>query len=206
MYYSQPFNRFKLFSVSKLCSTYNRLKLDFPIEFQNLCLKIGYQSEQCFEYLYISFIHEMKGCGASCIYPLLGTKLNNWNFIASEPDGLSYRFAQKNIEINKLNSKIILTEGNSDTLLKDAVEGNNQYDFCMCNPPFFSDREEALGFKSRTDKRMLPHSVCTATDGETITEGGEVAFVKRIISESTELRHSVRYTILLIHCIRKNVY
>jgi len=138
------------------------------------------------------------GCGASCIYPLLGTKLNNWNFIATEPDGLSNRFAQKNIEMNKLNSKIVLKDGNSDTLLKDVVEGNNQYDFCMCNPPFFSDREEALGFKSRTDKRTLPHSVCTATNNETITEGGEVAFVKKIITESTELKHSVRwYTSML---------
>ena len=134
----------------------------------------------------------LAGCGASCIYPLLGAKLNNWSFLASESDDLSLTFAKKNIEVNNLSSKITLKKGNFDTLLKGTIESGAQYDFCMCNPPFFSDREEASGLKSRTDKRPIPHSVCTAADDETITEGGEVAFVKKIIQESIELKQTVR--------------
>ena len=134
----------------------------------------------------------MIGCGASCVYPLLGAKVNNWNFIASESDDVSYTFAKKNIEMNQLVSNILLQKGNPDTLLKGVIDENDQYDFCMCNPPFFSDREEASGFHSRTDRRTLPHSVCTATDDESITEGGEVSFVKKIIKESFELKHTIR--------------
>ena len=123
---------------------------------------------------------------------MLGAKINNWIFIASEPDDDSYIFAEKNIELNKLTSSILLTRGNPDTLLTDIIDKNDQYDFCMCNPPFFNDREEAAGLNSRTDNRALPHSVCTATDEESITDGGEVAFVKKIIQESIELKHTVR--------------
>ena len=95
--------------------------------------------------------------------------------------------------MNNLSSNITLKKGNPDTLLKNIIEDDTQYDFCMCNPPFFNDREEASGIKSRSDKRSLPHSVCTATDDESITEGGEVAFVRKIIEESMELKHSVRW-------------
>lgn len=40
------------------------------------------------------------GTGASCIYPLLGAKLNGWRFLATEVDESSMRYAQENIERN----------------------------------------------------------------------------------------------------------
>lgn len=123
---------------------------------------------------------------------MLGAKLNNWGFLASESDELSFEFARKNVEMNDLSSKITLKKGTSDSLLEGLIEDGRQYSFCMCNPPFFSDREEAAGLNCRSEKRPLPKSVCTATDDEAITEGGEVAFVKKIIKESIELKHTIR--------------
>lgn len=46
------------------------------------------------------------GTGASCIYPLLGAKLNGWHFLATEVDELSVSFAEKNVKGNGLESKI----------------------------------------------------------------------------------------------------
>ena len=46
------------------------------------------------------------GTGASCIYPLLGAKLNGWHFLATEVDELSVSFAEKNVQGNGLESKI----------------------------------------------------------------------------------------------------
>ena len=46
------------------------------------------------------------GTGASCIYPLLGAKINGWKFRASEVDEMSYRFAAENVKRNDLGGNI----------------------------------------------------------------------------------------------------
>ena len=46
------------------------------------------------------------GTGASCIYPLLGAKINGWKFCASEIDEMSYRFACENVKRNHLEEDI----------------------------------------------------------------------------------------------------
>ena len=81
-----------------------------------------------------------------------------------------------------------------DSILVNAVQDSDtQYDFCMCNPPFFADQLEAQAVKtSRSDDRSEPSSVSTATQAESITEGGEVQFIKRIMQESAQLKAKVR--------------
>ena len=49
------------------------------------------------------------GTGASCIYPLLGTSLNDWKFLATEIDENAVRYARENVSRNGLHNKI---EGN----------------------------------------------------------------------------------------------
>ena len=46
------------------------------------------------------------GTGASCIYPLLGSKMNNWCFLATEIDDHSLRCAYDNVTRNGLQDKI----------------------------------------------------------------------------------------------------
>ena len=79
------------------------------------------------------------------------------------------------------------------TILLGAVDSTTQYSFCMCNPPFFKDREERYGGgASRSELRPPPSTFSSGTLSETVTEGGEVEFVKRIIHDSLTLRSSVR--------------
>ena len=40
------------------------------------------------------------GCGASCVYGLLGYKMNGWKFIATEVDDESFKYAIKNVADN----------------------------------------------------------------------------------------------------------
>jgi 23S rRNA A1618 N6-methylase RlmF len=40
------------------------------------------------------------GCGASCIYPLLGFRKYGWSFLASDIDDLSLRLAEENLRRN----------------------------------------------------------------------------------------------------------
>lgn len=127
--------------------------------------------------------------------------MNEWHFTASEIDELSFDYAAKNIQKNNFDKKIQLKRGTMDGILKGLIGETEQFDFCMCNPPFFSDREEAIGDNSRTGRRPLPFSICTATDGESITEGGEVEFVKKMLEESLELKNKIRQVKITTACI-----
>ena len=46
------------------------------------------------------------GTGASCVYPLLGAKLNGWRFLATEIDEEAVRFASENVSRNGLSDRI----------------------------------------------------------------------------------------------------
>eukprot|EP01041_Mallomonas_annulata_P001518 gene1518-2918_t len=50
------------------------------------------------------------GVGASCIYPILGYKSYNWNFIGCDIDPISLEWAYKNIQSNDLSSFIKLIQ------------------------------------------------------------------------------------------------
>ena len=55
----------------------------------------------------ISISHDFaSGCGASCVYPLLGTKKNGWTFLTSEADSMNYQFAKRNVKRNSMQDKI----------------------------------------------------------------------------------------------------
>ena len=48
----------------------------------------------------------LQGTGASCIYPLLGAKLNGWRFLATEIDQESVTYALGNVQRNAMGDKI----------------------------------------------------------------------------------------------------
>ncbi|OWF46567.1 Methyltransferase-like protein 16 [Mizuhopecten yessoensis] len=105
-------------------------------------------------------------------------------------------YTLKNIETNGMKERITVKKVSVDdrsvlcNLLKDETD---TFDFCMCNPPFFADHVEAQAVaKSRNYSRTDPKSVCTASFTESIVEGGEVNFVKRMIKDSMELGTKIR--------------
>ncbi|PSR79649.1 hypothetical protein PHLCEN_2v6950 [Hermanssonia centrifuga] len=66
----------------------------------------------------------------------------------------------------------------------------------MCNPPFYGSREEVL--RSADAKELGPSAVCTGTDNEMITDGGEAKFVAKMVKESKHLKTRCRwYTSML---------
>ena len=68
-----------------------------------------------------------------------------------------------------------------------------EYSFTMCNPPFFKSKADKLGGEgSRSDSRPAPSTVSGGTNAETITEGGEVEFVKGIIKDSMKFGKRVK--------------
>lgn len=139
------------------------------------------------------------GTGASAIYPLLGCRTNpTWKFWATEIDQKSAECALKNIQSNNLSDRIkIVQVAPDDKIFPTAIFENEQgIDFTMCNPPFYGSREEVLN--SAEAKELGPSGACTGAETEMITTGGEVAFVKRMLEESLQLRdHCQWYTSML---------
>lgn len=68
-------------------------------------------------------------------------------------------------------------------ILVGVVQGDEKFDFCMCNPPFFESISEA---------GLNPKTSCGGTYEEMVCPGGERAFITRIIEDSVLLKCSFR--------------
>lgn len=79
-------------------------------------------------------------------------------------------------------------------LFEGLIDESKQYDFLMCNPPFYSDLAECVGIThTRKLTRPSANSVNTAAHVESIYDhGGEIEFVKRMIDESRTYSTNVR--------------
>ncbi|CAH8392061.1 unnamed protein product [Eruca vesicaria subsp. sativa] len=143
------------------------------------------------------------GTGANCIYPLLGASLFGWSFIGSDITDVALEWAEKNVQSNPhisdlieiRDSKIFSSEEaptrpeDEYMVLLGVVKESETFDFCMCNPPFFETFEEA---------GLNPKTSCGGTPEEMVCDGGEQAFVTRIIEDSAVLRQRFKwYTSML---------
>ncbi|KAE8166707.1 DUF890 domain protein [Aspergillus tamarii] len=138
------------------------------------------------------------GTGCCSIYPLLGCSVRpQWNFIATDIDDDNIRTSREAVSGNKFESRIRIAKTDPSGALipldKLELEG---LDFTMCNPPFYTSREELVS--AAQAKERPPFSACTGAEVEMVTQGGEVAFVSRMIEESLGLRQKVLwYTSML---------
>lgn len=140
------------------------------------------------------------GTGASAIYPLLACKLEpTWEFVATEIDETSHTYAKSNINLAGLEERVLIAKASlekpllfpmNDWQLKD-------FDFIMCNPPFYSSEEEVK--ESAGLKELRPNAVCTGAPVEMIyTAGGEAGFVGTMVRESLAFKERCKwYTSML---------
>ncbi|RZF33961.1 hypothetical protein LSTR_LSTR012081 [Laodelphax striatellus] len=115
--------------------------------------------------------------------------------LATEVDGVSIEYANSNVTTNELTDLIKVEQVTSDSVLLDVIKDKTgHFDFCMCNPPFFSSEDELQCSPARNAPRNAP----TGCKSELVAPGGEVAFVKRIIDDSVQLGTKIRvYTTML---------
>lgn len=76
------------------------------------------------------------GCGANCIYPLLGAALNGWRFVGTDITDIAIEWAKKNVSSNPNLAKLIEVRqtGHSNKPLDAAnvteVRDPGPYSFC----------------------------------------------------------------------------
>ena len=139
------------------------------------------------------------GVGANCIYPIIGVTEYGWNFIGSDIDPKSVETAKKIVETNEsLTDKIeIKLQENPNAFFDGIIGENDKVDLTFCNPPFHSSSEEAekgtqRKLKNLTGKTPQKNTLNFAgISNELIYEGGEAAFIHKMIRESKQFAENV---------------
>ncbi len=134
------------------------------------------------------------GVGANCIYPIIGNKEYGWSFVGSDIDPVALESAARIVESNPgLSENIELRlQKNPTNIFREIIRDNERFSLTICNPPFHSSPEEAnqaalrklrnlKGIKSTVSKLNFG-----GQSGELWCEGGEKAFVLKMIFESCE--------------------
>ena len=128
------------------------------------------------------------GTGATCIYPLLGVKEYDWNFVATDIELDSLDTAQDIISDNNLEAKILLrqqfTEAN---ILKGIIEKGDSFSAVVCNPPFYKSEQEAKGANARKSRNLGNNAVrnFAGNNNELWYPGGEKAFLHNYLYQSS---------------------
>jgi 23S rRNA (adenine1618-N6)-methyltransferase len=133
------------------------------------------------------------GTGANCIYPLIGASDYGWRFVASEVDPVALRWARKLVAANPAVAGLIECRLQRSPLecFGGVVQPGETFDLSMCNPPFHTSAQAAAE-GNRRKRRNLGGLARTArlnfggTAGELWCDGGELAFVGRMIAQSAE--------------------
>lgn len=129
------------------------------------------------------------GTGANCIYPLIGASEYGWSFVGAEIDPVALRWAKKIVASNP--SVAGLIECRLQTSVMQCFEGiiknGEPFDLTMCNPPFHASAAEAAAGAQRKLRNLGGKKEVLNFGGkasELWCEGGELAFIRRMIEES----------------------
>ena len=132
------------------------------------------------------------GVGANCIYPLVATAIYGWRFVGSDIDTVSVKSAKEIVTKNVLLQKKIeiRKQENPEHIFKNIITKTDRFDFTLCNPPFHRSSEEAQKGTQRKNRNLHQDRAKKGLlnfgghANELWCEGGEVAFVRKMINES----------------------
>ncbi len=135
------------------------------------------------------------GVGANCIYPIIGHKEYGWRFVGCDVDPLAIRSAKHIVKSNKFPSGAIdcRLQSNPNDIFRGIVQPKEVFDLTISNPPFHASLEEAEAGTRRKLKNLSgdrrPNMIKNfgGKNKEIWCEGGEQAFIRRIIWQSTYL-------------------
>jgi len=135
------------------------------------------------------------GVGANCIYPILGVAEYSWNFIGSDVDEKSIASAQHIVAANPLlASKVACRlQNNVASVFFGIVGQDEKIDATICNPPFHASAKDAQKGTQRKVKNLSgkrnkqPELNFAGISNELVYDGGEHAFIHKMISESKQM-------------------
>ena len=146
------------------------------------------------------------GVGANVVYPLIAHQSYGWEMLGTDINEQSLENAQKILDHNPdFSSNIQLKlQPDSDVIFKNIINSEDKFTFSMCNPPFHESAEDALQGNRRKTKNLRNTKIQKpilnfgGNQSELWCEGGEMAFIKKIINESVEFQSQVLWFTTLV--------
>ncbi len=146
------------------------------------------------------------GTGANLVYPLIANFSYGWEMLGTDVNQNSLENAQNILNQNsKLSSAIRLKyQPESEHIFKNIISKEEKFTFSMCNPPFHDSEESALQGNRRKNnnlrktKTQKPNLNFSGQQSELWCEGGEMAFIKKMINESVEFSSQVLWFTSLV--------
>jgi 23S rRNA (adenine1618-N6)-methyltransferase len=149
------------------------------------------------------------GTGANCIYPLIGASEYGWRFVGTEIDPVAVRWAQKTVAMNPTVANLIECRVQPSPVdsFRGVMQSGECFDLSMCNPPFHASAADAAA-GTRRKQRNLGLSGRRSTveptlnfggkAGELWCPGGELAFVRNMITQSANVPTRFRWFTTLV--------
>lgn len=133
------------------------------------------------------------GTGANLVYPLLAHRSYGWKILGTDINKASLENAQHILDQNPdlLSAIQLKQQSDPNHIFKNIIESGDRFTFSMCNPPFHDSEESALKGNLRKTKNInaskskKPLLNFGGQQSELWCEGGEIAFISKIIEEST---------------------
>lgn len=145
------------------------------------------------------------GTGANCIYPIIGSRSYGWKFVASDIDPISVNSAKLIVDSNSvLKNKIKLRQQkNAKAIFTGVIGDHDLFDLTLCNPPFHASLAEANASTERKTKNFNKKGKQSGRNfggqkAELWCEGGEIAFLKRMVNESQAYAQQVMWFTSLV--------
>lgn len=146
------------------------------------------------------------GTGANLVYPLLAHRSYGWKMLGTDINLDSLENAQRILDHNPdLWSEIQLKQ-QPDThhIFKNIIGPGERFSFSMCNPPFHDSEESAMKGNIRKTKNINKSKVKKpllnfgGQQSELWCEGGELAFISKMIEESAQYSSQVLWFTCLV--------
>jgi len=137
------------------------------------------------------------GTGANCIYPLIGVHEYDWRFTGSEVSHEALSSALAIVNANPGLTRAIRLRRQKDPalILPGIIHKNEYFDATLCNPPFHDSAEAVIEGGARKRRNLGLSKDSEANFGgqqqELWCEGGEVAFISKMIDESKQFARQV---------------
>lgn len=146
------------------------------------------------------------GTGANLVYPIVGNSEYGWSFVGTDIDPKAIESAESIVKSNpSLEGKVeVRLQAKADETFFGAIQKGEKFDLTICNPPFHSSAEDAHGASQRKLNNLKQEKVekvelnFGGTSGELWTEGGEKAFILRMIQQSSQFAKSCCYFSTLV--------
>ncbi|WP_312768372.1 23S rRNA (adenine(1618)-N(6))-methyltransferase RlmF [Epilithonimonas sp.] len=146
------------------------------------------------------------GVGANLVYPLIANHSYGWEMLGTDINPNSLENAQNILNQNpNLCSVIHLKhQPESEFIFKNIISKEDKFTFSMCNPPFHESEVDAMLGNRRKNNNLRKKKIqnpklnFSGNSSELWCEGGEMAFIKKMIHQSVEFSSNVLWFTSLV--------